>query len=105
MTTPKPRLRFRLCPKETGLRAIGAGPRGWDLLYGDLCIGGVSPIGGGWGGPVTGWYWVASEASVGVPWCNTCHTPSATPEEAKAACMAYVRECLSKFTCRAPTYP
>jgi hypothetical protein len=46
---------------------------------------------------LTGWYWVASEASIGIPYRNTCYTPSTTPEEAKAACMAYVRECLSKF--------
>lgn len=94
MTTP--RLRFRLCPEETGLRAIGAGPRGWDLMYGDQRIGCVSALGGGWRGPVTGWYWVASEAAIGVPHRNTCNTPSATPEEAKAACTAYVRECLNK---------
>lgn len=99
MNNPKPRfrLRFRLCPKETGLRATGAGPRGWYLMRGDRRVGSVSAIRGGCRGPVTGWYWVAREDTIGIPLRNTSNTPSATPEAAKAACLAYVRECLNKI--------
>lgn len=35
MAEKKPRLRFRLAPRETGLRAVCAGPRGHYLMYGD----------------------------------------------------------------------
>lgn len=92
MNNPKPRfrLRFRLCPKETA-------PRGWYLMCGDRRVGSVSAILGGCRGPVTGWYWVAREDTIGILLRNTSNTPSATPEAAKAACMAYVRECLNKI--------
>ena len=80
MSTEKPRLRFRRQERERGLARIGAAPRGWDLMYGDENVGYVSPLGGGWRGEVSGWYFVACRDNL-IPLLNTCYQPNATPED------------------------
>ena len=82
------RLRWKLDPRETGLRSVGAGPRGSTLHDGEKRYATVSPIRGG------GWYWVAGWSS-GVPHMNTSHSPVDTADEAKAQAMAYVKEHLA----------
>ena len=89
------KLRWKLQPAETGLRAVGAGPRSSDLHDGEKQYAVVSPVGGGWRAPLTGWYWVAGWDS-GVPHMNTCDRPCKTVEEAKASAMAYVKAHLAK---------
>lgn len=89
MNEKKPRLRFKMQDKEKGLARVGAAPRGHDLYYGSKRVAVVSPLGGGWGGPLRGWYFFTYDNRL--PFRNTCGTPVATPEEAKADCMAYVR--------------
>ena len=89
------KLRWKLHPAETCLRAVGAGPRSSDLHDGEKRYAVVYPIGGGWRAPLTGWYWVAGWDS-GVPHENTCYRPCVTVEQAKAEAMAYVKAHLAK---------
>jgi hypothetical protein len=81
------KLRWKLQPRETGLRAVGARPRGSVLHDGEKRFAVVSPTDGGW-------YWVAGWSS-GIPHKNTWATPVDTVEEAKAQAMAYVKEHLA----------
>lgn len=77
--------RWRLDPAETGLRAVGAGPRCSGLYAGTSdWILKVSPIGGDWKEPLIGWYWYGMGQ-------NTCRRPCATVEDAKAEAMAFYR--------------
>lgn len=92
----KGRLRWKRHPPETGLRAVGAAPRGWDLHDGVEVYASVYPKGGGWQSKQNGWYWVA--AANQVPWRNTSGTPVADPDKAKAEATAYVKAALAKAT-------
>lgn len=81
------RLRWKKEPRETGLRAIGAGPRSSWLHDGQkryACVSALRRYG------QSPWYWVAGWDS-DVPHKNTCGEPVLTEAEAKAAAMAYVR--------------
>lgn len=69
--------RWRKTPRETGLRSIGAAPRGYELRLGDDVILWVNPSGGNWARPLEGWYWVGMGQ-------NTSRNLKATAEEAKA---------------------
>lgn len=69
-------------PRETGLRAITQGERGFHLKKDGEIIARVQPLTGPnsrW--DVVGWFWYGFGN-------NTCHTPVSTPEEAKAQAMA-----------------
>lgn len=83
-------LRWKLHPRETGLRAVCAGPRGSDYHDGKKIYAKVQALGGG-GRLTVGWFWVAGWDS-GIPHKNTSRTPVATADEAKAQAMAYVKE-------------
>lgn len=83
------RLRWKKEPRETGLRAVGAGPRGSELHDGSTRYAVASAK--RTDRRVMGWYWVAGWESK-VPHKNTCESPCATEEEAKAQALAYVRE-------------
>lgn len=87
----KPRLRWKKEKKETGLRRIGAGPVGHYYHDGDKIYARVSPQGGGWRGPLLGWYWVAGGDS-GIPYKNTCDSPCRTIGEAKELAANYVNK-------------
>ncbi|WP_238925130.1 hypothetical protein [Achromobacter insuavis] len=79
-------MRWKKEPKETGLRAITAGPRSSTLRNAaGVRHATVTALRGG------GWYFVAGWES-GLPHLNTCSTPVATEAEAKAAAMAYVKK-------------
>jgi hypothetical protein len=90
MSEKKPRLRWKRNPRETGLRAVGAGPRGWTLHDGQEEFACVNALGGDWSRPFSGWYWVAYSRP-GIALRNTCDSPIHDPEEAKAEAMAYVK--------------
>jgi hypothetical protein len=79
-------MRWKMAPRETGLRAIGALPRSHWLRDGDKRFACVSPI----DRSGSAWYWVAGWGS-GVPHNNTCDDPVATIEDAKKAAFAYVK--------------
>lgn len=89
------RLRWKLEPRETGLRRIGCGPRGIWLTDGSQLYAHVSALCGGYRGTVTGWYFVAGWDS-GVPYANTCRAPYKTVDEAKSKAMEYVKTELAK---------
>jgi hypothetical protein len=77
-------LRWKMNPKETGLRRVGAGPRGHTLRDDGQPVLYVQSLGGGWRGPVTGWFWYGCGE-------NTAVAPWATAEEAKAAAGAFYK--------------
>lgn len=80
-------LRWKLNPKPTGLRAVGAYPRGSVLCDGDgMECASVSSL----GRKGDQWYWVAFGTAV--PYKNTCGEPLPSAGDAKAAAMAYVKE-------------
>lgn len=89
------RLRWKREPAETGLRRIGAGPRGSFLHDGERTYATVSALGGDWRMPLKGWYFVVGWDS-GVPRFNSYETPAPDEKTAKEQAMAYVREHLSK---------
>ena len=98
MPTGTPRLRWRKQPNETGLARIVQGPRGYDLWYGDRDLGSAHPL-THWPDRYTivGYYWsVGSDKDLGIAHRNTASAPVATMEEAKAACLAYIKECLKR---------
>jgi len=83
------RLRWKKNPRETGLAAVGAAPRGSYYHDGDLKYASVSPIGGGWH-EFGGWYFVAGWDS-DIPHYNSCNTPCETEAEAKQMAQEYVK--------------
>lgn len=82
------RLRWKKNPHETGLRAVGAGPRGSVLHDGLKEYASVNALGGNWRGPLLGWYWVSDAAG---EYVNTCDDPSPDEATAKAQAMEFVR--------------
>lgn len=83
------RLRWKREKAETGLMAVCAPPRGYEYHDGEKLYAVVSPLMNS-GRSVVGWYWVAGWGS-DVPHKNTCGTPCATQEEAKAQAVRYVK--------------
>lgn len=93
-------LRWRKNPRETGLRAVGAGPRGSCLfLDGETeYLASVNPFGGNWRGPLEGWYWVVpKDESKNLEYMNTCYDLCETEKQAKDEAKAYVQEALRKL--------
>jgi len=84
------RLRWKKESSETGLRRVGAGPRGSYLHDGKIKYAVVSAHATRITGKI-GWYWVAGWGS-GVPHMNTCDEQGRTEADAKDAAMAYVRK-------------
>jgi len=89
------KLRWKKHPAPQGLYRIGHGPRSSDLWDGEKVYATVSPIGGGWRGPVIGWYWSCGADAVG-EWHNTARSPKPTEAEAKAEAMAWIKARLPK---------
>lgn len=87
------KLRWKMEPRETGLRAIGAGPRASRLHDGTTIYAMVYALRRGHA--TLGWYWVAGWDS-DIPGKNTCYEPVESAAEAKVQAMAYVREHLGK---------
>jgi len=90
----KVKLRWKKEKAETGLRAVGAGPRPYDYHDGTTVYAKVYAQGGGWR-PLKGWYWVAGWRSC-VPYKNTCDNLCETAEEAKTQAAEYVKQHLPK---------
>lgn len=90
------RLRWRKNPAETGLRAVGAGPRGSKLHDGTKEYASVSPRRSRLDLRVNGWYWVCA-ADVGGEYVNTYNNPAPDEDTAKAQAMAYVKAALAKM--------
>ena len=86
------RLRWKRQKAETGLAAVCAPPRGYEYHDGERMYATVSPLMSS-RRCVVGWYWVAGwdGRDLGVPHKNTCGTPCATPDEAKAQAVKYVK--------------
>ena len=91
----KIRLRWKRDAAETGLRSVGARPRGWHFHDGEETFAHVSPNGGGWGSIQNGWYWVAYSRG-DMPLKNTHREPCETPEQAKEQAAAYVKSYLGE---------
>ena len=89
------RLRWKKNPRETGLAAVGAGPQGSRLHDGTTEYASVNALGGGWRGPVRGWYWTCGAKEVG-EWRNTCNEPAPDEATAKAQAMRFVKAALAK---------
>jgi hypothetical protein len=81
------RVTFKLRPRETGLRAVGAGPRSSEIRVDGIRVGGISARGGEFGRPVRGWFFHANYLGAYV---NTCDAPVATEAEAKTAAKAWI---------------
>jgi hypothetical protein len=94
----KPRITWRKQPNEGGLRSIGQGPRGAILRVDGEDVGRVQADGRNITcDPFRGWFWYARSDDGRVPLKNTAgEKPVKDLEVAKAACEAYVRECLVK---------
>lgn len=90
------RLRWKKNPPETGLRAVGAGPRGSKLHDGVKEYAHLYPDGGNWRKPLAGWYWVCAADAVG-EYMNTCNDPAPDEKTAKAQAMAWVQEKLASL--------
>ncbi len=87
-------MRWKKHARETGLRAVGAGPhRASDLRDGAQEYATVYPHGGNWRGPLLGWYFVST---TGGSFINTCDDLSPDEATAKARAMAYVKAQLAK---------
>lgn len=82
-------LRWRKDKAQTGLRRIGAGPRGSGLYDGDVKYAQVSALRRGYS--TVGWYYVCGWDSE-IPHINTCADPVPDEATAKAEAMAYVKE-------------
>lgn len=85
------RLRWKKHPAETGLRAIGAGPRGSDYTDGVTAWATVYAHSFRHTGK-RGWYWVSRAGGLYV---NTCNVEGLTEEQAKAQSQAHVKAALA----------
>lgn len=95
-------MRWKKAPAERGLRSIGAAPRGSVLHDGTTEYAIVRPLGGGWRGPLLGWYWVTSSDVVG-EWRNTCSDPAPDEATAKSQALAFVKSALDRLNQKGTT--
>lgn len=85
------RITFKQNPRETGLRSVGAGPRGYRINLDGKDVGSVGALGGGaFNGPMRGWFYVVSGDDF--TYRNTCGEIGRSLDEAKAAAKAYIVE-------------
>lgn len=83
------RITFKKNPQETGLRSVGAGPRGYRINLDGKDVGSVSALGGSaFNGPMRGWFYVVS--GDGFAYRNTCNEVGRSLDEAKAAAKACI---------------
>lgn len=83
-------LRWKKDKPEIGLASVGAGPRSSRLRDGEKEYATVMASGGGWRGPVKGWYWVCGTDAVG-QYMNTCNNLAPDEATAKAQALAFVK--------------
>lgn len=89
----KKSLRWKKDPHETGLAAIGAGPRSSRLQIGEIGAS-VNAFYNRTKGRYESWYWVANAPG---RYCNTYNAPCKTEEEAKAQAMQYVKQIIKEL--------
>ena len=87
------RFTWRREPRKPG-RSDWGHERGWQLWYKRQTVGAVYPryeyeLGNG---RPSGWYWSSRNQTLGIPLRNTASEPVPTADEAKTACLAYVKE-------------
>lgn len=85
-------LRWKKDSRQTGLAAIGAGPRSSRLQYGEIRAS-VNSFYNRLRGRYEGWYWVVVAPD---RYSNTCNTPCETEAEAKAQAMQYVKQIIKE---------
>lgn len=86
------RVTARREPREAGLAGVVQGPRGYIIKCNGKDVGRVSALFAGFGKAGTrGWYFYASAGDVRINTCNDA-IPFATAEEARDACIAWVKE-------------
>ncbi len=83
-------MRWKKDDPETGLRRVGAGPRGSKLRDSEREWAWVTALGGGWR-ECKGWYFVVP-SGLPIPYENTCSSPAETEKEAKDQALAYVKK-------------
>ncbi len=83
-------MRWKKNPPETGLRRIGAGPRGSKLRDAEKEWACVYAAGGGYR-ELRGWFFVVP-SGLPIPFQNTCHDLVDTENEAKELALAYVKK-------------
>lgn len=91
-------LRWRKNPKETGLAAVGAGPRGSSLYLDDETdyLASTNASGGDWTKKFEGWYWsVPSNKEKGIERYNSYPALLETEKEAKDAAKKYVQKAIT----------
>lgn len=83
------KMRWKREDAETGLARVGSAPRGSYLHDGETTFARTMTAGGGWRGPVRGWYWTAvSPQGKGV---NTSNNLVADESTAKSQATEYVK--------------
>lgn len=90
---PRPKtvtLRWSRVPRETGLRAVGAGPRGWVLSWGPNRLASVHVMFKGFSRETDGWCFVACNDDLGIDLHNTSGTRGLGPDVVRAACVEHV---------------
>jgi hypothetical protein len=85
--------------RVTAKRAVSEWPRGFDIRVGGGEVGSANAAcrsGMGRSGGYV-WHWYASSKEHGIDWKNSAiaDDPFATAEEARDACLAYVKACLA----------
>lgn len=83
-------LRWSRQPRETGLRAVGAGPRGWILWWGSTKLASVNVLFKGFSRDTDGWYFVARADELGIPLHNTCSVRGRPADDVRAECVEHV---------------
>ena len=95
------RLTWKRQARESGLRAVGALERGWELRIDGERIGGVSPLTKQWDRDTIGWFWVTPADDVrGIGYMNTCNVVIKDPEDARNACEDSVRKSMGLPACK-----
>lgn len=70
-------------------------PSGWHVNVGGEQVGSVDPLTRGFaGGKIVGWYFAVRDDDRGIPLRSTCGEIGVSEDDAKAAAVAYVKECL-----------
>ena len=93
------RITVKKQPNEKGLRSVGLFARGFIVSVAGIPVGTVASK----DRDGTAWYWYARldvgegpDPTLIVPFRNTFHKPVRTKEEARDACCAYIKECVTK---------
>jgi hypothetical protein len=85
-------LRWKREPRESGLRGVAQGPRGWHLYWGPNRIASVAVLFKGFSRERDGWYFYASDDNLKVPYRNTCGERGIPAAQVRDSCVAYVLE-------------